>query len=45
VVSSVKIDNPVLKVLGDFKRDDLNVAVLGKNQPDSQKVYDRVAWK
>jgi iron(III) transport system substrate-binding protein len=45
VVASVGMDNPVLKLLGDFKRDKLNVAVLGKNQPDSQKIYDRVAWK
>ena len=45
VVANVKVDNPVLKMLGDFKRDQLNVAVLGKNQPSSQKVYDRVAWK
>jgi iron(III) transport system substrate-binding protein len=44
-VRSVKIDNPVLKALGEFKRDTLNVAVLGRNQPSSQKVYDRVAWK
>src|SRR5262245_24210573 len=44
VVSGVKIDNPVLKALGEFKRDQLNVAVLGRNQPSSQKVYDRVAW-
>ncbi len=45
VVAGVKVDNPVLKSLGEFKRDQLNVAVLGKNQPSSQKVYDRVAWK
>ncbi len=45
VVKSVKVDNPVLKMLGEFKQDPLNVAVLGKNQPSSQKVYDRVAWK
>jgi iron(III) transport system substrate-binding protein len=45
VVKSVKVDNPVLKMLGEFKQDTLNVAVLGKNQPSSQKVYDRVAWK
>ena len=45
VVKSVKVDNPVLNALGDFKRDALNVAVLGKNQPGSQKIYDRVAWK
>jgi iron(III) transport system substrate-binding protein len=45
VVRSVKVDNPVLNALGDFKADRLNVAVLGKNQPSSQKIYDRVAWK
>lgn len=45
VVRSVKVDNPVLSALGDFKADRLNVAVLGKNQPNSQKIYDRVAWK
>ena len=45
VVASVKIDNPVLGRLGEFKRDALNVAVLGRNQPSSQKIYDRVAWK
>jgi len=45
VVASVKVDNPVLKMLGEFKRDPINVAVLGRNQPSSQKVYDRVAWK
>jgi iron(III) transport system substrate-binding protein len=44
-VAGVKIDNPVLSQLGDFKRDKLNVAVLGKNQPNSQRIYDRVAWK
>ena len=45
VVAGVKVDNPVLASIGDFKRDLLNVAVLGKNQPASQKIYDRVAWK
>jgi len=44
-VASVKVDNPVLNALGSFKRDKLNVAVLGRNQPSSQKIYDRVAWK
>ena len=45
VVRGVKVDNPVLNALGDFKADRLNVAALGKNQPNSQKIYDRVAWK
>ena len=45
VVAKLRIDNPVLASFGDFKRDRLNVAVLGRNQPNSQKIYDRVAWK
>jgi iron(III) transport system substrate-binding protein len=44
-VAGVQPDNPVLKMLGSFKHDTLNVAVLGRNQPNSQKLYDRVAWK
>ena len=45
VVDSVKLDNPVLTAFGDFRRDRINVAILGRNQPSSQKIYDRVAWK
>jgi iron(III) transport system substrate-binding protein len=45
VVATVKTDNPVLRMLGSFKQDALNVAVLGRNQPESQRIYDRVAWK
>ncbi len=45
VVAGLKLDNPVLNAFGDFKRDRINVAVFGRNQPSSQKFYDRVAWK
>jgi iron(III) transport system substrate-binding protein len=45
VVAGVKPHNPVLAAFGEFKRDQLNVATLGRNQPSSQKIYDRVAWK
>ena len=45
VVAAVKPDNPVLAAFGAFKRDQINVAVLGRNQPGAQKIYDRVAWK
>jgi iron(III) transport system substrate-binding protein len=45
VVSTVRVTNPVLVSFGQFKYDPLNVAVLGRNQPQSQKLYDRVAWK
>ncbi len=44
-VPAVKPENPVLAAFGAFKQDSLNVAVLGRNQPASQKIYDRVAWK
>jgi len=44
-VPGVKLENPVLAAFGAFKQDALNVAVLGRNQPASQKLYDRVAWK
>ena len=44
-VAGVKPDNPVLAAFGAFKQDALNVAVLGRNQPSSQRIYDRVAWK
>jgi iron(III) transport system substrate-binding protein len=45
VVASVRVNNPVLAELGTFKYDALNVAVLGRNQPEAQKLYDRVGWK
>jgi len=44
-VAGLKTANPVLSAFGEFKRDALNVAVLGRNQPAAQKVYDRAAWK
>jgi iron(III) transport system substrate-binding protein len=44
-VSAVKPANPVLASFGTFKQDAINVAVLGRNQSASQKLYDRVAWK
>ena len=31
--------------LGEFKRDNLNVSVLGENQTEAVKVYDRAGWK
>ena len=44
-VPTVQVSNPVLVSFGQFKYDPLNVAVLGRNQPQSQRLYDRVAWK
>lgn len=37
--------NKVLRKLGDFKRDTLNVAEYGRNQPLAQMIFDRAGWK
>lgn len=45
VVASVAGNNPALKALGKFKADPINIAVIGKNQPLAQKIFDRVGYK
>ncbi len=45
VVRSVNSNNPALKTLGNFKTDAINIAVIGKNQPTAQKIFDRVGYK
>jgi iron(III) transport system substrate-binding protein len=45
VVASVQVNNPALPPIGQIRVDALNVAVLGRNQPASQKVFDRVAYR
>ncbi|MBK1698348.1 Fe(3+) ABC transporter substrate-binding protein [Rhodovibrio salinarum] len=37
--------NTKLKKLGDFKIDDINVSAYGENQPEAQRIFDRVGWK
>ncbi len=44
-VPSVRVSNPVLTELGEFTYDPINVAVLGRNQPLAQKIFDRVGYK
>ncbi|MAX33101.1 MAG: Fe(3+) ABC transporter substrate-binding protein [Halomonadaceae bacterium] len=44
VVDGVEIDD-VLASWGDFKRDDLNVSVLGENNPKAVRIFDRVGWR
>ena len=38
-------DNKELASLGDFKKDSLNVSLLGRNQSVAQQIYDRAGWK
>jgi iron(III) transport system substrate-binding protein len=45
VVRSVAVDNRELASLGNFKADQINVSVFGRNQPAAQKVYDRAGWR
>ncbi len=44
VVDGVAADS-VLEQLGTFKADPLNVSVLGENQPEAQRIFDRVGWQ
>lgn len=38
-------DNRELASLGEFRKDSLNVGMLGKNQAAAQQIYDRAGWK
>jgi len=38
------LDNNALKELGTFEADDLNVSMLGRNQPQAQRIFDRAGW-
>jgi iron(III) transport system substrate-binding protein len=44
VVAGVDVD-PVVAELGNFKRDETNVATYGRNNPEVVKLVDRVGWK
>ncbi|WP_059410748.1 Fe(3+) ABC transporter substrate-binding protein [Cupriavidus basilensis] len=45
VVPGVKVSNPALEALGSFKADKINVAELGKHQPQAQKLADKAGYK
>lgn len=44
-VPGVKLDNPALQSLGDFKSDEINVAKLGQAQAVAQQLADQAGWK
>jgi iron(III) transport system substrate-binding protein len=44
-VTEVPVDNKGLASLGNFKRDQVNVAELGRNQAKAQVIMDKVGWK
>jgi len=45
VVTSVKVANPALQTLGDFKRETIPVSVVGLNQVKVQQILDRVGYR
>lgn len=44
VVEGIKKD-PVLESWGNFKTDDVNISVLGENNPEAIRIFDRVGWR
>ncbi|CAN0159480.1 unnamed protein product [Ectocarpus sp. 12 AP-2014] len=44
VVEGVK-KNPVLESWGNFAKDDTNISVLGENNPEAIRIFDRVNWR
>jgi iron(III) transport system substrate-binding protein len=45
VAPSVKLDNPELESLGEFKLDSINIARLGQAQATAQRISDRAGYK
>ena len=45
VVTSVKIDNPALDKLGEFKADSMPIGELANGVAQAQKIYDRAGYR
>jgi iron(III) transport system substrate-binding protein len=45
VVKGVKLDNPQLAKMGDFKVDALSIAKMANETPAAQRLIDRAGWK
>jgi iron(III) transport system substrate-binding protein len=44
VVDGVNMDE-TLKSWGELHKDDLNISVLGENNPEAIRIFDRVGWR
>ncbi|MDZ7851904.1 MAG: Fe(3+) ABC transporter substrate-binding protein [Halomonas sp.] len=44
VVEGIKKD-PILESWGNFNKDDVNISVLGENNPEAVRIFDRVGWR
>ncbi|PMR67299.1 Fe(3+) ABC transporter substrate-binding protein [Halomonas heilongjiangensis] len=36
---------PSLESWGDFEKDDINISILGENNPEAVRIFDRVGWR
>jgi len=45
VVKNAPLTNRELAALGSFRMDNLNIGMLGRNQPLAQKIFDRAGYK
>lgn len=45
VAGKADASNRELASLGQFRKDSLNVSLLGRNQAAAQQIYDRAGWK
>ncbi len=45
VVTSVKVDNPALDKLGEFKADSMQIGELANTVAQAQKIYDRAGYR
>lgn len=45
VVGKAAADNKELMSLGEFRKDSVNVSLLGRNQGAAQQIYDRAGWR
>ena len=41
----VKVKNPALEAMGDFKADEIPLAAIAKEIPTAQKIVDRAGWR
>ena len=45
VNKKVEVKNELLKSWGEFKKQDINLSVLGENNKKAQKLMDEAGWK
>ena len=45
VVEGVAVDGPIAAYGTEFKEDTVSAALLGQNNPEAVRIFDRVGWQ